>query len=794
MSGNVSKPNSIKGRPVITNIDPMFARINQSETTITLEGHGFWDSRDKVINGVNLGPRVSFYNKKSIDLLRLFAVPHPTINRTEQYNIFSQPLSSYNLYEKSGEPMTSKYPAFTGIELEPITTNQNTLTFKLPPALSSSFVDIIVANRAGYSRSSRDIFQSTDQHSINLTTENIASSGMIVVGDPTYYFKVGQSGENVEHFTNIKYNYSQTLLFDPFYDKTKITTNNIYTYQLSKKPDMSNVVQTITSTSFLDSVVFSPVESGTTYYANLSVTGGLKGRSSIVSQKTELVTVQAYEPEDKNFSKLLFKYSVSHDISQGGEWKYVLAKDKNFTDIVSIRDRDSFIDEQLYTDLESRQTYWSVVSSSTLNTISNSVSGYYMHVCDLFFVDLDNNSADNTYTLNISSLSNEKIYVTEIISDRAKGMVSPVANDQFGKLFVAVGEGFFRTDRGNSPGRLVFDGGFPKFYGYPHEHMPKDSMLAGRINYSFYQGNIWDHHAAGARWTESLRDSLHKGHSIYDGKIFPGQFAYLYNVFKYIQRQENQTNKILYINDFKNSWNSEMPAYGVARFYSTFYDIAEHAGMELEQLPGWLPGRYGAPKHDHVLEGRTQSLSSTDQWKNLFSNYDAIIWMGIQWNGEKGYNNENNNKNNYISQPVVDALEDFYDNGGGLFISTDHNFFQGCTTPVVSSYGIRFTGKANRTTFHPAYKVETILNNTSYIPNGQHPLFDGLNPGSYIYAGMSEGVIAYETGSGRLMNVSQYTTNSDGKIYIDKHNDGSPYLNNKIQVRTAAGCVSAFNI
>ena len=799
MSANVDKILPIKARPIITHIEPMFVRIGNDKTKITVHGHGFWSNKKKVIDGIETDQvEVPFYKKGYHEPLRVFAVPQPAANRTDQYNIFTQQLSAYDLYSQSvrssdKEPtMTTRYPAFTGIELEPTAISENKLTFELPAPLSASFVDVIVANRAGYSRSSTEFFQSSDQSTANITTENIASSGMVMIGTPTFYYDVAASGPQIsDQLISVTFDYRQTLIVDPFYDRSEID-DTVFIYNLSTESDMSNVIQTLTSSTFLNQVTFNDVDIDTTYYTQLTSEGGLRRFTNVATQTTDVVVFSAYEPDDEYYTQLTFKYKSTH-FPTNIDYQYILASDENLNNIISTRTLTRFESTQQYVNLTRDTTYWAALSSEKLGIISNTVSAF-TNPCRYFVVNLNENANGNTHTLDLSALPDEKIYVTEIISDKAKGMVAPIANDQFGNLFIAVGEGFFRPDRGNSPGRLVFDGGFPKFYGYAHEDMPKNSMLGSRVRFDHYQGNLWEHHNTYARWTTIHRDALRKGWSIYEGSIFPGQFAFLYNIFKYIQREENQTGKILYINDFKRNNVSEFPAYGVARFYSTFYDIAEHAGMKLEQLPGAVNGSYGAPKHDHVLAGLTPSLSSTEQWKSLFSGYDSIIWMGVNWNGEAGYNTENNNKGNYISQSVVDALENFYDNGGGLFVSTDHNYFQGCTTPVVSSYGIRFSGKVNRTNFHSAYKVETILNNTSYIPDGRHPLFEGLNPGSYIYAGSSEGKIIYQTGGDRLMINSIYTTNSNGELYIDKHNEGVPYTSNKIQVKTATGCVSAFNI
>lgn len=194
MGVNSDKITTLRARPIITNIQPMFIFVkdqsNKDDTLkITVEGHGFWSNKKKVVDGIETSSvEVPFYNKGEHEVLRLFVVPHPTSNRTDQYNIFTSPLSSYNLYESSVRPgdseptMTTKYPPFTGVELTPTAISENKLTFQLPAPLSAAFVDVIVANRAGYSRASTEYFQSSDQSTTHMTTASIPSSGMIMIG------------------------------------------------------------------------------------------------------------------------------------------------------------------------------------------------------------------------------------------------------------------------------------------------------------------------------------------------------------------------------------------------------------------------------------------------------------------------------------------------------------------------------------------------------------------------------------------------------------------------------------
>lgn len=182
MSVNSSKMIPIKSRPVITNVEPLFIdKHHDRSTTVTVYGHGFWSNKNKKIYGIETTtPEVAFYGKTHVEVLRVFAIPRPAASRSEQYNIFTQSLCAYDLFSHD-EGLQTKYPAFTGIEVETTAITENKLTFELPRPLSAAFVDVVVANRTGYSVGSDEYTQRTDQTAKYMTTLNLGSSGMILV-------------------------------------------------------------------------------------------------------------------------------------------------------------------------------------------------------------------------------------------------------------------------------------------------------------------------------------------------------------------------------------------------------------------------------------------------------------------------------------------------------------------------------------------------------------------------------------------------------------------------------------
>ena len=77
----------------------------------------------------------------------------------------------------------------------------------------------------------------------------------------------------------------------------------------------------------------------------------------------------------------------------------------------------------------------------------------------------------------------------------------------------------------------------------------------------------------------------------------------------------------------------------------------------------------------------------------------------------------------YLPQILIDAFLDYYDDGGGLFITTDHVIFQGGANQMIQPYGVQFQGSIDRNAQYldstnqfidplnqnPAYRISTIL-------------------------------------------------------------------------------------
>jgi hypothetical protein len=336
-------------------------------------------------------------------------------------------------------------------------------------------------------------------------------------------------------------------------------------------------------------------------------------------------------------------------------------------------------------------------------------------------------------------------------------------NDQFDNLYMTTSQGPVRDIDGNynPTGRAVFDAGWPKFYSYKE--------FSDGTQYT----NSTDENRGGAsQWTRTDRDRLLNGESIYNAEFFAGQFAYLYNAFNYVRRQPTSnntlTNKLLYICDYAG-----YDSYSSHKWWSCVRDIGTAAGLTVEQLPTTTGtfSRYGPTyaSESHYYAIIDSSKTQAD-WEAYFAQYDVIAWFGSNWSS-----------NDYtLPNTLVQAFRTFFKNGGGLFASSDHNSFQKTVNRLIYPwFGVYYTGNINRTAGHPDYKISNVLSNTSYIPSGWHPLFDKLDPNSYIHAGGSEGEIVYDTSQSTTQtktvpagqNYVDFTIQPSGQVFVSTSND-----------------------
>lgn len=340
---------------------------------------------------------------------------------------------------------------------------------------------------------------------------------------------------------------------------------------------------------------------------------------------------------------------------------------------------------------------------------------------------------------------------------RLLGVTRRIADDQFNNLFITTSQGAILDENGvyNPTGRAVFDGGWPRWYSYKEMYNGEQRDSTTTYGSGFTEEN----YGGPARWTRTDRDNLLAGEDIYDSMLFDGQFAYLHNIFNYVRRTVNPTNRMLYINDMHG-----YKSYGPDKFWGTVRDIGEYAGLATEQLRNTTRGDneyWGFPSNSHYYELTNSSRTESD-WVSYFEQFDVIAWFATSWTYYT------------LPQTVINAMRTYFNNGGGLFVPTDHSGiyelgpigtgFQNIGNQLIYPwFGVYFTGKIDRTPGNNAYKIQTILDNTNYIPSGWHPLFDKIDPSSYIHAGSSEGAIYYD---GAQSTTTSAVVGSSGEVEI----------------------------
>ncbi len=283
---------------------------------------------------------------------------------------------------------------------------------------------------------------------------------------------------------------------------------------------------------------------------------------------------------------------------------------------------------------------------------------------------------DVTYRVNTQDIT-----TTSILSETEN-----LVYDEYGNPFISI------VDNPNG-GRLMFDGGFPKYY-----------------------NSQWN----GATKFNELQD----------------QFIFMHNVIKWISNTHKSRGKVLIYGDAIEGHS---------------YSVHENAGSDFDtSIPGVISIAGFTPIIKEASHPDFNGSKSANRKVNLtleeMNKYSAIVVMSS--GGWDSLTNESaNNFTTYIN------------NGGGVYIITDHSYFQRTGNQILRKFGSEFYGTVNRHTGNDSYKLQTIWNSLSSSKYGRnHELWNGMNSNDYIYAGWSEGNVRLFTPIQDYIGTSQNLT------------------------------------
>lgn len=336
-------------------------------------------------------------------------------------------------------------------------------------------------------------------------------------------------------------------------------------------------------------------------------------------------------------------------------------------------------------------------------------------ICDLFKVlRMASTTSLTGVNLTITTATpNTRVWVQETIdpAESIYGMVRPVADDEYGNLFVAVGEGI------SDSGRVVFDTGFPKYYDGP--------------------GDV----------TESELYNHPKG-----------QYPYLANCIKYTCNKPTRANSVCYFLDDASARYS-------GKFNNAVRQVTQAIGWTFNFFQDLDPGspvnKPDGDAHRTFVMGEDLKGNEMDpngsswtaqQWSDYFIQFDVLVWLGTAQSDWLGSGSE-----------FIAGLMQAFESGLGLVFITDDKNFQHVVNHAIKPFGIQFEGSVDRKN-GDEYLVSTMLTDTDYIPTGSHPLFADMGGDRKIAAGSSEGKIVRDTTTTRL---SSWVSDADSQLQVN---------------------------
>ena len=374
--------------------------------------------------------------------------------------------------------------------------------------------------------------------------------------------------------------------------------------------------------------------------------------------------------------------------------------------------------------------------------------------CARFTVTRVIDSAGNSVLSITTDTPDTRVWIQETTDSTLdiRGVVRPIADDEFGYLFIASGEGVAGS------GRLIFDGGFPKYY-----------------------NRFWDD----AYLTDLYHESV------------PGQYPFLANCIEYstTRDQNTRTNRVCYLNDRdRNQYYGVYPlnapddGISIDGFQHSLNGVCQATGRTMSYFQdvdgGTIDPDTGDPSAtvfngDAHRDWIVASDWTADQYQSYFEQFDVVLWFGTavaDWLNTLGG----------TGSAVIQGLLQAYDTGTGVICVTDHDDFQSVINHLVAAWGVTFSSNLDRDSTADAYLVSTMLANTDYIPDGTHVLFDNIPVTSRIFAGKSEGVVNRTTTGLELQN---FTSDENAELTVSTNSSGESWFGSgELYITTANGC------
>lgn len=266
--------------------------------------------------------------------------------------------------------------------------------------------------------------------------------------------------------------------------------------------------------------------------------------------------------------------------------------------------------------------------------------------------------------------------------------------DQYGNPFISVVDN-------ESTGRLIFDGGFPKYFN--------------------------------ENWSET---------TTFNG--MNPQFKFMHNIIKWISETHSDRGKVLLYGDAIEGHNYAVKATDNA---GTDFNISIPNTIS---IAGYTPVTKDAAHADFGGGSKSSDKKAVITLEELNKYSSVIIISSGGWES--------------LSSESANNFTTYVNNGGGVYIITDHDYFQMTGNQILRKFGSEFYGSVNRTLNHTAYNMSTIWSSLSGTEYDQsHDLWYGMSSSDSLLVGISEGNVRLFTPQKDIEAKSGFVTFSPGE-------------------------------